>query len=285
MGWFSRLWLLLQLSRGARIATASARTQALSTPKALSKDYIPPREPTWQPWENKTDHKAVVSSIFIICSYCILSLSRPFLFLSGACWLVELWFSNQSQILTLDYFWLKLKYYIILSLLPKLPGSSNRTVCFTPVVFPVCLFLDFGLAAAFCEKMLQEYLSASGLNIGVSFHAWTFILHIHLDYTSVLESFELIKNNTTSNLKTVTLLPVFGPCTVACHCRSQLDPRSVQFSFSLSFPAVLSKSFLFPWSSSNSLSLWPMGDRFHWSLLSCLGNTQCHGSPSAIQIQ
>ncbi|XP_016395266.1 testicular haploid expressed gene protein-like [Sinocyclocheilus rhinocerous] len=37
------------VSRGARNATASARIQALSTPKALSKDYIPPREPTWQP--------------------------------------------------------------------------------------------------------------------------------------------------------------------------------------------------------------------------------------------
>ncbi|XP_026136072.1 testicular haploid expressed gene protein-like isoform X2 [Carassius auratus] len=37
------------VSRGARIATASARIQALSTPKALSKDYIPPREATWQP--------------------------------------------------------------------------------------------------------------------------------------------------------------------------------------------------------------------------------------------
>ncbi|XP_059372769.1 testicular haploid expressed gene protein [Carassius carassius] len=37
------------VSRGARIATASARIQALSTPKALSNDYIPPREPTWQP--------------------------------------------------------------------------------------------------------------------------------------------------------------------------------------------------------------------------------------------
>ncbi|XP_016397887.1 testicular haploid expressed gene protein-like [Sinocyclocheilus rhinocerous] len=46
---FSRLWLFLQVSRGARITTASARIQALSTPKALSKDYIPPREPTWQP--------------------------------------------------------------------------------------------------------------------------------------------------------------------------------------------------------------------------------------------
>ncbi|XP_050983279.1 testicular haploid expressed gene protein-like isoform X2 [Labeo rohita] len=37
------------VSRGARNATASARLQALSTPKALSKDYIPPREPIWQP--------------------------------------------------------------------------------------------------------------------------------------------------------------------------------------------------------------------------------------------
>lgn len=75
--WFRLLWLPLQVSRGARNATASARLQALSTPKALSKDYIPPREPIWQPWGNKTDHKAVVSSTFIICSYCILSLSFP----------------------------------------------------------------------------------------------------------------------------------------------------------------------------------------------------------------
>ncbi|XP_073676290.1 sperm microtubule associated protein 2-like [Garra rufa] len=37
------------VSRVARNATASARIQALSTPKALSKDYIPPREPTWHP--------------------------------------------------------------------------------------------------------------------------------------------------------------------------------------------------------------------------------------------
>ncbi|XP_067239536.1 sperm microtubule associated protein 2-like isoform X1 [Chanodichthys erythropterus] len=37
------------VSRGARKATASSRIRDLSAPKALSKDYIPPREPTWQP--------------------------------------------------------------------------------------------------------------------------------------------------------------------------------------------------------------------------------------------
>nr|XP_021336755.1 testicular haploid expressed gene protein-like [Danio rerio] len=36
------------VSRGARKATASARIRSLSTPKALSKDYIPPRDPTWR---------------------------------------------------------------------------------------------------------------------------------------------------------------------------------------------------------------------------------------------
>ncbi|XP_067312787.1 sperm microtubule associated protein 2-like [Pseudorasbora parva] len=36
------------VSRGARKATVSARIRDLSAPKALSKDYIPPREPTWQ---------------------------------------------------------------------------------------------------------------------------------------------------------------------------------------------------------------------------------------------
>ncbi|XP_057205973.1 uncharacterized protein LOC130564102 isoform X1 [Triplophysa rosa] len=38
-----------QVSRGARNATASALIRGLSAPKALSKDYIPPREPTWRP--------------------------------------------------------------------------------------------------------------------------------------------------------------------------------------------------------------------------------------------
>ncbi|XP_056328621.1 testicular haploid expressed gene protein-like [Danio aesculapii] len=36
------------VSRGARKATASARIRSLSTPKALSKDYVPPRDPMWR---------------------------------------------------------------------------------------------------------------------------------------------------------------------------------------------------------------------------------------------
>ncbi|XP_052010901.1 testicular haploid expressed gene protein-like isoform X2 [Xyrauchen texanus] len=36
------------VSRGARNATVSTRIQGLSTPKPLSKDYIPPREPAWR---------------------------------------------------------------------------------------------------------------------------------------------------------------------------------------------------------------------------------------------
>ncbi|XP_051514043.1 testicular haploid expressed gene protein-like [Myxocyprinus asiaticus] len=35
------------VTRGARNANVSARIQRLSTPKPLSKDYIPPREPAW----------------------------------------------------------------------------------------------------------------------------------------------------------------------------------------------------------------------------------------------
>ncbi|KAA0709766.1 hypothetical protein E1301_Tti018033 [Triplophysa tibetana] len=37
------------VSRGARNAIASAQIRGLSAPKALSKDYIPPREPAWRP--------------------------------------------------------------------------------------------------------------------------------------------------------------------------------------------------------------------------------------------
>lgn len=36
-----------QVSRAARRAAASARVETLATPKELSKDYIPPREPAW----------------------------------------------------------------------------------------------------------------------------------------------------------------------------------------------------------------------------------------------
>ncbi|XP_078025689.1 sperm microtubule associated protein 2 like isoform X3 [Epinephelus lanceolatus] len=35
------------VSKAARRATASARVEMLATPKQLSKDYIPPREPEW----------------------------------------------------------------------------------------------------------------------------------------------------------------------------------------------------------------------------------------------
>ncbi|XP_068571433.1 sperm microtubule associated protein 2-like isoform X2 [Cebidichthys violaceus] len=35
------------VSKAARSATASARVEMLATPKRLSKDYVPPREPEW----------------------------------------------------------------------------------------------------------------------------------------------------------------------------------------------------------------------------------------------
>ncbi|XP_041653186.1 uncharacterized protein LOC121516153 [Cheilinus undulatus] len=40
------IWMV---SKAARKATVSARVEMLATPKPLSKDYIPPREPEWSP--------------------------------------------------------------------------------------------------------------------------------------------------------------------------------------------------------------------------------------------
>ncbi len=158
MDWFSRLWLLLQVSRGARIATASARIQALSTPKALSKDYIPPREPTWQPWENKTDHRAGVFSTFIICSYCILSLSHhlPFPIRSLLIGWALVAFTHGFLISLRFWLWTTFdwNWSTTLFLACRQTRLAPQTGLFYAYsVSRLSLFLDFFLAATFCEKM------------------------------------------------------------------------------------------------------------------------------------
>lgn len=46
---FNTNFPLNKVSRAARRATVSARVEMLATPKKLSEDYIPPREPAWSP--------------------------------------------------------------------------------------------------------------------------------------------------------------------------------------------------------------------------------------------